>query len=200
MQIVKSINMIQLKSLLILLTLAIYLPLNAQIKYGLKAGLNASNLSFPNLPNKAERLGFHVGIFSEIPFSDFIAIQPELSYSTKGAKFRPLNEKQVIVLDYVDFLLPLSFKLSAFDLNVGPYVSYLVSKPDYKYSDKNLVLLNGFNKIDAGLSAGLYYNLNKIVFGFRYNQGFLNIADENLRLLIGNGKNAVGQISLGYKF
>lgn len=173
----------------------------AQIKFGIRAGLNASNVSFPNLPDRKERFGFHVGAFADVPVSpNFMSIQPELSYSVKGAGFKFLNERQTINLNYIDFLVPVAFKLDAFDLQVGPFVSYLISSPNYKFYNDNTVMVNAFKKVDAGLTAGLSYNFSKMIFGVRYNQGFIDVTQDNSRPFLGSGKNAVGQVSLGYKF
>jgi len=173
----------------------------AQIKFGVRAGLNASNVSFPNLPEKSERFGFHVGAFADVPVSpNFISIQPELSYSVKGAAFKFLNERQTLNMNYIDFLVPVAFKLDAFDLQVGPFASYLISTPDYTFYNDNTVMVDAFKKFDAGLTAGLSYNFSKIMVGVRYNQGFIDVTQDNSRPFLGSGKNAVGQISLGYKF
>ncbi|WP_435353057.1 porin family protein [Emticicia sp. SJ17W-69] len=173
----------------------------AQIKFGIRAGLNASNVSFPNLPDRKERFGFHVGAFADVPVSpNFMSIQPELSYSVKGAGFKFLNERQTVDLNYIDFLVPVAFKLDAFDLQVGPFVSYLISSPNYKFYNDNTVMVNAFKKVDAGLTAGLSYNFSKIIVGVRYNQGFIDVTQDNSRPFLGSGKNAVGQVSLGYKF
>ena len=187
-------------SLVIALSL-VSLGINAQLKVGVKAGLNASTVSFPNLPNKSEKIGFHVGIFTDIPMVEkFMSVVPELSYATKGNSFKILSEKQSINMNYVDFFLPVSFKMSDFNINVGPFASYLISTADYTYYNDNSVLVDGFKKFDAGLTAGLGYNFNKMMIGVRYNQGFVDVTQNNTRALLGSGKNAVGQLSIGYKF
>ena len=60
--------------------------------------------------------------------------------------------------------------------------------------------MDAFNKFDAGLTAGLSFNFNKVLLGIRYNQGFMNVTKENAQLLLGDGKNGVGQVSFGYRF
>ena len=173
----------------------------AQARFGIRAGLNAANISFNNLPNKSERYGFHAGFFANVPVaSDFISVQPELSYSVKGAAFKPATERQTLNMNYVDLFLPIAFKMSAFDLQVGPFASYLISKPDYTAYNDNKIVVDAFKKFDVGLTGGLSYNFNNMMIGVRYNQGFIDVTEDNARLLLGSGKNAVGQVSLGYKF
>lgn len=84
----------------------------AQIKFGVRAGLNASNIAFENLPDRRERFGFHAGLFADVPvMSSFMSIQPELSYSIKGTAFEFLGDRQDLKMDYVDFLLPVAFTM-----------------------------------------------------------------------------------------
>ena len=66
--------------------------------------------------------------------------------------------------------------------------------------DKVQLAVDAFNTFDAGLTAGLSFNFNKVLLGIRYNQGFLNVSKDNAETLLGKGKNAVGQVSLGYRF
>ncbi len=173
----------------------------AQTRFGIRGGLNATNISFENLPNKSERFGYHLGVFADVPVvSDFMSVQPELSFSTQGTAFEYLDQRQTLNMNYVDFLLPVAFHLGSIDIQVGPFASYLVSTPDYTVYNDNSVLVDAFQKIDAGLTAGLSYNLNKLMFGIRFNKGFVDISKDNSRLFLGSGKNAVGQVSLGFKF
>ena len=172
-----------------------------QTKFGIRGGLNASNISFDNLPNRGERYGFHLGIFTEVPLvPDFMSLQPELSYSVKGTSYKPASVSQKLNMSYVDLLLPVAFKLSSIDIQVGPFASFLISTPDYTVFNENRVVVDAFKKFDAGLTAGLSYNFSKIMIGLRYNQGFVDVTNDNARVLLGGGKNAVGQVSLGYKF
>ena len=172
-----------------------------QTRFGIRGGLNAANISFDKLANRGERYGFHLGIFTEVPLvPDFMTIQPELSYSVKGTSYKPASVSQKLNMNYVDLLLPVAFKLSSIDVQVGPFASFLVSTPDYTVYNENKVIVDAFKKFDAGLTAGLSYNFSRMMIGIRYNQGFMDVTKDNARVLLGSGKNAVGQVSLGYKF
>ncbi len=172
----------------------------AQAKFGIRLGLNVSNISFDNLPDRGERYGLHGGVFANVPVSDFISLQPELSYSTKGTSFKPENDRKKLNMNYVDFLLPIAFKLSSIDLQVGPFASLLVSSPDYNVFSNNTTVADAFKKGDFGLTAGLSFNFNRMFIGLRYNQGFMDITKDNVRPFLSSGKNAVGQVSVGLKF
>jgi len=187
--------------LILAISLLFSMTAQSQTKFGIRGGLNVSNISFDNLPNKGERFGFHLGAFVDVPvILDFMSVQPELSYSVKGTAFKPLNERQTLNMNYLDFLLPVAFKLGSIDVQVGPFASYLISTPDYTVYEDNTVIIDAFNKFDAGLTAGLTYNFNHFLIGIRYSQGFIDVTEGLSRTLLGSGKNAVGQVSLGYKF
>lgn len=172
-----------------------------QSRFGIRGGLNASNVSLDGLPNRSERFGYHLGVFADVPIiTDFMSLQPELSYSVKGTTYKPLNERRNLTLNYVDFLLPVAFKLSSIDIQVGPYASYLISPAEFTFFGGNVEIDDAFKKYDVGLTAGLSFNFNNFLIGARYNQGFVDVTTDNSRLLLGSGKNAVGQLSLGYRF
>jgi Outer membrane protein beta-barrel domain len=174
---------------------------NAQTQFGIRAGMNASNVSFDKLPSRGERYGYHVGVFADVSVSPcFMSIQPEISYSTKGTAYKPANERQTLNMNYVDFFLPVAFKLNVFDLQVGPFASYMTSTPDYTYYNDNKIFIDAFKRYDFGLTGGLSMNIHKLVIGLRYNQGFVDITKNNARAILGSGKNEVGQVSVGYKF
>jgi hypothetical protein len=172
-----------------------------QFKYGVRAGFNASNVSLKNVNNRGERYGYHAGGFVEIPLiKNFMDLNPELSYSLKGTTFEILNQKRKLNMNYVDLFLPLSFKLKEIDLQVGPFASYLISKPTYKIGKEAKIAAEGFKKYDSGLSIGLNYNFELFFIALRYNQGFVNLNNSPNNDFLGNGKSAVGQVSIGYKF
>jgi Outer membrane protein beta-barrel domain len=173
----------------------------SQIKYGARVGFNASNVSFKNVSERGEKYGFHAGGFAVIPISkNFMSVNPELSFSRKGSSFESLNLRRVIRLNYIDLLLPVSFKLDMVDIQVGPFVSILANKPTYKILKETPIPADGFKRFDAGLSAGLNYNFGNMFAGVRYNQGFMDITTATSRAALGSGKTATGQVSVGYTF
>lgn len=173
----------------------------AQSTFGIRAGLNASNVSFDNLPGRKERLGFHAGVFGRLPMvENFIFLKPELCYSVKGTAFEYLNEKRTLNMKYVDFMLPVAFRLGSVDIEVGPFASFLISTPDYTVYNENRVVTDAFKSFDGGLTGGLTFNIDHFLIGIRYNQGLVDVTKDEARTLLGSGKSAVGQVSLGYQF
>lgn len=193
------------------------------VKFGAKAGLNMSNFGGDFEDTKAI-FGFHAGAFAEIKISDKFSFQPELLYSTQGAKFDssvtdlsgafPTVEKEngEINLGYIN--IPLMAKYYATEklfIEAGPQVGFLVSAiEDYNYSyTVNGVLVDSevldredvkdnYETIDYGMNLGLgYYFTENISAGVRYNFGLSNILKDSGDFKSNNG---VFQLSIGYKF
>jgi len=175
---------------------AIGLSANAQqvVKFGPKAGVNISNLS--GEADSDMKVGFHVGAFAEIFFTDKFALQPELLYSAQGAK-----DSDVDVKTNLDFInIPIMAKYYVIDnlaVEAGPYVGFLM-KAEFKGDNGSLDIKDHMNTVDFGLGIGASYNLDNGFFGgARYNLGLSDVEKDNDGDAI---KNGVIQISVGYKF
>jgi opacity protein-like surface antigen len=190
---------------------------NAQdVKFGAKGGLNISNFSgdTDGLDLKS-RVGFNVGGFVEIKLSDKLTIQPELLYSTQGAKAdnAEVELNNAVYTADVEFNLsyiniPVMFKYyvaEKFNIEAGPQIGFLTSAK----TKTSVVGFNGsneqdvkdiFESIDFGLNLGAGYDFTEhFSAGVRYNLGLSNIAktedgdDSKLH-------NGVFSLSIGYKF
>ncbi|QGY47674.1 outer membrane beta-barrel protein [Maribellus comscasis] len=183
---------------------------------GIKGGLNFSSLSTDGNDDKNLKMGFHAGVFTKIPFSESFAVQPELLYSGKGIKLNYdenafADGETKFNLNYIDVPVKLVFNLSEdFEFQFGPYVSYLINANtdtdaeffggEYNSSDE----MDGdhFNTIDYGLTAGLGFDLDPMIFGLNYNLGLNPVAkdDDISHDLLGDAKNMVIQVYVGLKF
>ena len=183
-----------------------------RVRAGIKGGLNASSLFYDTqgVSNKNERIGFHVGVFAQAPIGEFFAIQPELLYMTKGASadynILGINGRNTFRLNYAELPVLATFKLGqAVELQAGPYVGYLLNSNINSNGDFGVgtaaINRDNFNKVDYGLAGGLNVYFGKAFIGARYEQGLQRIADRGAaRTLLGNAKNSVGLISVGFSF
>lgn len=184
-----------LKTALILAILATPSVFFAQ-KFGIRAGLNATNVSF-NLPEKAEKFGFHAGIFTEVKMiGDFLALQPELGISTQGTTYKLLGQKENFNLTNLNLYLPVAFKLSLVDIQIGPYAGYALSKG----TNLQGAVDNSLKSLDFGATIGVNFYLSNFLIGARFNQGLTGISKDVIKEAFGSGKNSVGQLSVGYVF
>ena len=76
---------------------------NAQVvNFGLKGGLNLATLDSKESNDIQNRVGYHAGLFANIPVSSQIAIQPEAVYSNQGAKYTEGGVSHSLALNYVN--------------------------------------------------------------------------------------------------
>lgn len=191
---------------------AMGLSANAQqvVKFGPKAGVNLSNLSGGDADNLDMKVGFHVGAFAEIFFTDKFALQPELLYSTQGAKGEISGGDFEAKYDYIN--IPIMAKYYVIDnlaVEAGPYVGFLM-KAENELSGSTLSfsgdVKDEMKSVDFGLGFGASYSLDNGFFaGARYSLGLSKIGEKNddVEVSMGLGediKNSVIQISVGYKF
>ncbi len=180
------------------------------IRFGAKAGLNLSNIVGDFDDNNDTKIGLNIGAVVEIPVTEKFAIQPELLFSTQGAKAEfddvelsstgeiiNIKEEAEANLNYVNIPIMAKYYIAqGFSLQAGPQIGILISAEDKDGED----FKDTTSAIDFGLNFGAGYQLaSGIFFDARYNLGLSNIndleGDEDF-----SQKNSVISISLGYKF
>src|SRR5690349_11177041 len=55
-------------------------------KFGIKGGVNLTNLYVNDVKDENMKVGFNAGVFAKVPMSRVVSLQPELLYSQKGSK------------------------------------------------------------------------------------------------------------------
>lgn len=170
--------------LLVLLLACSFYGFSQSTKYGVRAGLNISNLNFDGtpMPDNDHRNGFVIGFFGEYSLSKTVYVMPELQFSAEGAKPEPLQ------LDYIQMPILFKFRLSEkLHLGAGPQVGLKINKVD-----------DGIRNFAYSGVAGLEYKINLMLFAdVRYTYGFSNIFDDNLGI---KANNSTIQFGVGYKF
>ncbi|MDD2197389.1 MAG: porin family protein [Bacteroidales bacterium] len=185
-------------------------------RFGIKGGLNVSTLTTDEFDDKNLKPGFHIGIFNKVSLGEALAIQPELLFITKGAKYsydNPLVEGDTkFNLNYIELPVKVVVNLlEIFEVQFGPYVGYLVSAK----SETNAEVLNFWNiasedeidrkqfkAFDYGLSLGVGLDLDPLIVGINYNLGLTPVAEKNeiSNNILGSAKNSVIQAYIGIKF
>lgn len=184
-------------------------------EFGIKAGVNMSNLYSDDVDDKNVLWGFNAGVFAAFPIADNVFIQPEILYTTKGAELEYnsdiISGTSKFKLGYVEVPLLVRFNLTEnFNIHVGGYASYLVNAKVTNDTDGGDGLdfdedldADDFQRFDAGLSAGVGLDFNPISIGLRYNYGLTTIGKE--REAFGNtytfpdAKNSNLSLYLAYK-
>lgn len=210
-----------MKKLLVFAVLASFsLVATAQeedVRFGAKAGLNIANTSGDG--NFDSRTSFHLGVVAEIPITDKFAFQPEVLYSSQGAKFDEKFDAGIVSTstevtgknDYINIPLMAKYYVAqGLSLQAGPQIGFLVSAKSEGETTINGVTTKFDNDtkdnlkgIDFGLNFGLGYQLDMgVFFDARYNLGLSDIND--IEFEAGDeefkNQNSVIQLSVGYKF
>jgi len=176
----------------------------SNVKFGVKGGLNASYLSINSVLDEKARIGYHVGVVSEIPLNDMVSLQPEILYSTKGVKgefsLLLVEASSTFNLNYVDVPVMLKINVSDFfDIHAGPYVGYLVHSDITTSGDLGSydfdIDKNDLEEWDFGIGAGAGLHLDNLEIGARYNYGFGDVGKTTAsQLILGDANNSVIQI------
>jgi len=181
---------------------------NSTARAGIKGGFNVSNLYSDEINDESARYGFNVGVYGQFLSSETFAIQPELLFTTKGAKAEYHgvfgDQTASFNLNYLELPVLAVFKLgSSAEIHAGGYGGYLLST-NVKYEGD---FANGTDDIDrdelkhvdAGLVAGFGLNFGAVQIGARYNFGLVEIANtNNSRNILGDSKNSCGTIYLAF--
>ncbi|MFD1096193.1 porin family protein [Salegentibacter chungangensis] len=155
--------------------------------FGIKGGVNFSNMTSDGFEDNNSRTGFNVGLLAEIPVSDRFSVQPEVLYSTQGTEAtrvfageRYNGEYQV---DYVQ--VPLIAKIYLIDglaLEAGPSFNFAVNE-EYDFENGGLDLETEpemASTFEFGGALGASYKFNNGFFlSGRYTQGFTDAFDSD---------------------
>ena len=174
---------------------------NAQVKFGVRAGLNHTDQAAKEYDIKQEtvpRISFHVGALVEYAFNDVVLMDAGLTYSNQGYKTKIGDGK---VIDHT-LNLPVWFKydFAGFRPKAGIYAGYILSQQLKGNGNSRTVDSDSYNHFDYGIGLGAEYNLpnNGLFFEASYNSGLANLKKN------GDAKNyennRVIHVGIGYKF
>ena len=155
---------------------------NAQaLRIGVKGGLNYSTLEGKTEINYKEKTSFHGGLVAQINLLKPLYIQPEVYYSSQGAKVKGVGDFN---FEYVN--VPVLAKLyiikDIITIEAGPQFSFNVG--DKKDNTKDY---------DFGIAAGLGAQItDKFFIQGRYVSGLIKVEETT------KATNTMFQLSLGY--
>jgi hypothetical protein len=163
----------------IIFATAFLIMLNAKAQtahFGIKAGLNASSLSYKDNSDMQSKIGFNAGLLAHIHTgSNFWAFQPEVYYSSEGAHSKS-NSNVSTDLGYINVPVLIQYMFSnGFRLEAGPQLGIMMSgksKVGTSSTELNGKLKAATFSIPAGIG---YLTSTGLGFDARYNFGISNI-------------------------
>ena len=141
--------------------------------FGPKAGLNISNYTGANFKSDA-LVGAHLGGLLNFGIGNVFSIQPEVLFSSQGAKIENVGSTRDYKVNYVSVPVMLKFKSSGgFYVEVGPQASFKASE---KIGDQTI---DKFAKnLDLALGAGIGYQSGiGLGIGARYLAGISKVGN-----------------------
>jgi hypothetical protein len=208
-----------MKKILLLLSIIILaLSVKAQKKtiLGITGGANFSTLTSKEWKESDRKVGFYLGILTDIPLTNKFSIQSELLYATYGADVIVWTVPRLSEIEYsFDYIqIPIAGKLDIYrglSIEIGPSFNFLVREKGYRPGSMNIVdgdgnIIRNQKDIDpygsnfelSGL-VGVSYKLNKSwVVSARYTQGLSNAFDPDSGQE--DAKNNAFRFGLGYIF
>ena len=174
---------------------------NAQVKFGVRAGLNLADVASKTNGVKNEtkiRSSFYVGGLAEFAFNDVVLMDAGLTYSNQGAKAK--EGDGALVQHALNLPVWFKYDFAGFRPKAGLYAGYILSQQTKAEGKTKTVKSDLYNHFDYGIGLGAEYNLpnNGLFFEASYNWGLANLQKN------GDSKNytnnRVIQIGVGYKF
>lgn len=189
------------KALLVFLCAAAIGTAKAQVQFGIKAGANIANLVGDDAEEAKMKIGVNAGAFARLSIAESFKIQPEILFSTQGAKSKETFEGETFEtkmnLSYIN--VPVMFQYhtaSGFFAETGPQLGILASAK-LKGEGESVDIKENLKSIDFSWGLGVGYEFAQ-GFGVngRYNFGLSNLPEE------GDGKlrNGVIQVGVFYVF
>lgn len=166
--------------------------------FGIKGGLNASSLNYsPSVSDMQTKIGFNAGFLAHIhTASELWAIEPEVYYSSEGAKSKS-NSDNKVELGYINVPVLLQYMFgNGFRIEAGPQVGFLMNakaKQGSTSTDIKSDLKSAVFSIPVGLG---YLTSSGLGFDARYNFGISNINKDNTTKVHSN----VFQFDIFYQF
>jgi hypothetical protein len=169
------------KIFLLMAGIAVFSAVNAQVKYGVKAGLNLANVA-GDIDNTKMKAGLSVGAFAKVGLTESLSLQPELVFSAQGSKMKysedGISYDVKTNLSYVNVPVLLQYNTaSGFFAETGPQFGFLLSAKAKAEGVKEDVK-DSFKSLDLGWAFGAgFLTTSNVGVNARFNLGLGNIAD-----------------------
>lgn len=198
------------------------------VRFGIKAGGNSAYFSEQKFGMNTQKLGFHAGVFVNIPISKQFSLQPEVLYNQMGAKDVAYSTETTtgattvktkgeskITMNYISVPLMLQMRpADKFYIEAGPEFSYFINgktkgeatvssttggvTTTTTNSQSDDINKDNINKFNFGLGLGLGYDITNNIGISARYTNSLTKIEKSRPAAENN--NRVFQLGLNYKF
>jgi len=188
-------------------------PQTKSFYFGLKGGVNFSNVTNASSIGAGSLTGYHAGIFVNMG-AKLISFRIEALYSRQGYNYSTDSGSGSVKHDYIYLAELMGINITHFfQIQFGAQTGYLLNaKAESKDQGTGNAaadqILNLYNRFDFGMSGGLeVHPIAGFIVGARYNLSFSNLYKVSLTSSSGGSytpnldfKNNVVQVFAGYRF
>ena len=167
-------------------------------EFGIKGGLNVTNLHSTATNNLDSRASVYVGGLAHIHLNKYWAVQPELIYSCQGATQNRVDGDVTYRLNYVNLPVLLQYMFDGgFRLQTGPQLGLLASAKQKSEGTITDIKKNYTTGDFSWSFGGGYLTHSGLGIDARYNLGINNINNTGSTAKL---QNRVFQVGLFYQF
>lgn len=161
---------------LILLSGFSFAAAHAQVAFGVKGGLNISNVNGSDASGTSSLVGFNAGAYLTIPVAPQFSFQPEVFYSAEGFKQSIGGYASTQRQTYLDVPILVKYSFSGAFLESGPQAGFLMNAKltSSGISDNNKGDLHPA-EFSWVLGAGIKIPMTPISVDARYDFGLSNV-------------------------
>jgi len=198
------------------------------VRFGIKAGGNSAYFSAQSFGANSQKIGFHAGVFANIPISKQFSFQPEVLYNQMGARDVAYSTESTVgsttiktkgedkvTMNYISVPLMLQMRpTEKFYIEAGPEFSYFINGKNKGESTKTTTVggttttttqstsedldKDQINRFNFGLGLGLGYDITSNIGISARYVNSLTKIDKSRPAAENN--NRVFQLGLNYKF
>lgn len=166
-------------------------------RVGITVGVNSSTIDGTDAQDAKRRTGIMAGVLLVAPVTPIFAIQPELLYTMKGAKFNDAGVTGTLKMNYIEIPVLARFDVSSSSgvrpfFYVGPSISFKAScdltaefqgRSETTSCDDATAGQTNIKSVDYGaiVGAGLAFDVSGRAFtlGARYDHSLAKISDDS---------------------
>ena len=171
----------------------------SQTQIGIKGGININDIDDSRFKNNtATRLGYHGGLLFHIHVKRRLAVQPEVVFSSQGAKYTHPDFNGDLVTNYLNIPVLLQYMGNhGIRLQTGPQLGFLLDADLKRNGNTVADLKRSMNEADFSWAFGLgILSRSGLGADARFNLGLTDIFEQGGR----QSKHRVWQIGLFYQF
>ena len=160
-----------------------------------KVGINLASMT--DYDDSKMKVGLVAGVEAAYQLSDALAVSAGLNYSMQGVKGDGDAKTKT---EYINIpILATYYVAPGLAIKAGVQPGFLMSCKT-AIGDDEVDAKDFAEKFDLSIPVGVSYEISDFVIDARYNFGLTNIWKDDYKKLLGDSKNSVISLTVGYKF